>query len=207
MSSIIFVHGAYSTRTSFNYLKQPFENCGKHLIFHEYNCNDRVDDLLTDFWEEILNAPKHPDDGDRYVDIIGHSLGGVLATASCLSPTVGPRIRKVATIGSPLGGIEATQYLKWFMPREQLFKTVSPSGLLAKAIRNADWHKNEVNRLHVITTEGHSPVINKPNDGVVSVDSQTAISSCMLYYAPVNHFEGLLSEQVSKKIEEFIKSE
>lgn len=206
MSSIIFVHGAYSTRTSFNYLKQPFLDSGKHLSFHEYDCNDHVDDLLSDFWQEIFNAPKHPDDKDRYVDIVGHSLGGVLATASCLNFTIGPRLRKVVTIGSPLGGIESAQYLRWIMPKDQLLKTVSPTGKLAQAIRNANWSKNEVKRLHIITTEGHSPIINKPNDGVVSVDSQTAIPGNKAII-PINHFEALLSEQVSKTVEDFIKSE
>ena len=48
--------------------------------------------------------------GDRSLDVVAHSQGGVVATLACLDPNTRRRIRRLITMGSPLKGTHLARF-------------------------------------------------------------------------------------------------
>ena len=197
---VIFIHGAYSTGLSFTYLKQGLGENRPQSTW-TYDWNDREEVLCEDLAYEICRVGGS--DEASKVDLVGHSLGGVLAMALQSIPPVRSRTRKIVTLSSPLGGVEVARYLKWLYFREELFNTIHPGGKLANAIRNTNY--DHVERMHIVTTGGESPVFKHPNDGVVSVASQMAKPGGEVFKMDINHFEVLLNPGCKNLIAEFLK--
>lgn len=195
MSSVVFIHGAYSTPLSFSYLCQDLRK-QKNTVLVEYDSRERAEALLAKIRNTLVAI-------DGKIDIVGHSLGGVLAMVMCAYPEIKTKIEKMVTISSPLQGAEATKILKWMFPRENLFRTVHPTGPVISKLK--DVALDHIQSIHIVTSGGMSPMMKEPNDGVVTVRSQlcSAIQGRFLR-KEVNHFEVLLDPEVKKLLEDFL---
>lgn len=58
--------------------------------------------------------------------------------------------------------------------------------------------------MNIITTAGSNAFESRPNDGVVTIDSQRAFTGTLQDELPLNHFEVLLSPMVVKFVESFV---
>jgi pimeloyl-ACP methyl ester carboxylesterase len=191
--NIIYVHGASSTSTSFNYIAQ---NLPEHnRINFEYDCRINIEKIVEDLYNFI------PDTGDY--NLISHSLGGIIATGvTYLNKDKKKSIRKVVTMSTPFGGSKIATYLRWFFPRYGLFDNVAEDAplIMMEKRRGAI-----TPTLNIVTDGGETPIMREKNDGVVSVLSQLMLKNVEnMKVFNLNHFEVLLDPQVVEAVKEFI---
>lgn len=193
MKTIIYIHGANASPLSFNYLAQRLPS--HEIQFVTYATFDRVADTIYKIVKDIESFGID-------VCLIGHSLGGVIATnVSYASPFV----KKIVAISSPHGGSEIAQRLSWFHPRYPMLKEISPNG---EAIAPVAKRGAIVPTMCVVSCGGSTPVFKQLNDGVVTVESQRALRNATAFEElDLNHFETLLSPRTVEIITDFIFKE
>jgi pimeloyl-ACP methyl ester carboxylesterase len=129
------------------------------------------------------------------VRIISHSLGGIV---SIIAAQDCPQIKKIVTMGTPFGGSTVAAILRWFVPIT-LFQEIQTNSAIIKSLKCP-----EIPVRSFVTKDGNNPLINEPNDGVVTVKSQLALAGPEYINVNLNHFEVLLSNQVVNDIESFL---
>jgi pimeloyl-ACP methyl ester carboxylesterase len=133
------------------------------------------------------------------VDVISHSLGGIVATiAAQKDPS---RFRKIVTIASPFGGSEAADYLKWIYPRIPFFSDISTSNRNIVKCLSAG---AAVSTLSIITTSGSNILLWQPNDGVVTVDSQIRLKGGIQIELQHTHHDVLQADDTVDAISAFL---
>lgn len=191
MKTILYIHGAFATSSSFNRIR---ENLPDHeAILLEYNVGENIGNVIADCLAKI-------EEQDKPVSIVAHSLGGVLASHVALKSKL---VDKVITMSTPFGGSKAADMMKWFNPHP-MFETICSSSSLLRNLHNS---QAGCPTRSLVTTEGQNPMINEANDGVVSVKSQTAWLAPEYIKVPYNHFEVLLVDETITKIKEFLFDE
>jgi hypothetical protein len=201
---IWFIHGANATPLSFISMKARLEKDDRMpsaftFVNVLYDCQEPISDVV----ETIAN--KLPEGIPLY--IVGPSLGGVLATAVAQRVKhfeLKKDIRGVITLAAPLGGCEGADYLQWLFPHYHLFKNISTKNRLINDMKAVG---AVVPTLSFITTSGNNPVYPEANDGVVTVNSQRSLRGTKKIEVAHNHFEVLLSENVTDHIRAFIFSD
>lgn len=184
---VIYIHGAFSTKQSFNWI---VEKLPKHQIhFIEYDAKDSIKTVakrVNELVNELGGA-----------DIVAHSLGGLVAILAALDNS---KIGRVITISAPLGGSDVAGTLAWLSPHE-LYQSLNKMGPVIRKI-----HSSNISfpLCSIITTSGGSPMISGPNDGVVSVQSQKALAGTRQIEVDLNHFEVLMNDNVVSLIKEFL---
>ena len=174
---IYFVHGANSTKRSFEYLKSQLP--GHEFIDLEYAPHERPTAVV----ERVVETVSEP------AFVVGHSLGGVIAVAAAQRTEM---IEKVVTLASPLGGSEPATWMRWFWP-DRLYAEIHPYSPIMVDVRK---HPVITPTLSIVTTD----------DGVVSVPSQRALRGPIYVQIELNHFEVLLATEVPELINEFLDS-
>jgi hypothetical protein len=193
MIKIIYVHGASSTPTSFNYISQ-------NLPEHE-----RLDfsyDSLKELEKTVYKLYDFLPDEEHCV--VTHSMGGIIGVATTyLNSFRGDKkkTKKMVTLSSPFCGSKMANYLKWMYPKYGLFDNVSTNNPMILSIQERG---AIIPTLNIITKGGESPVIQEENDGVISVSSQISLRSCTRKIIDVNHFEVLMSPDVTTAIKEYL---
>jgi pimeloyl-ACP methyl ester carboxylesterase len=132
-------------------------------------------------------------------DIVGHSLGGVLALAIAQRSKM---VRRVVTLSAPFGGSQVASIMRWFAPGSILQDIHPQSDLLRRVRQDVDLLEADV--LAVVTYGGTNPLMTGENDGVITVESQMAICGIRMTQRPVNHFEVLLDLDTAHLIEEHL---
>lgn len=183
---IIYIHGAHASPVSFNYIK-------KQLPLHThtdvaYDANEPLADSITRALMYV-DQPSH---------IIAHSLGGVIAVA--LSHAYPELVKSVTTLSTPFGGSEVASQAAMFMPFNTFLKNIHVFNPTLQTILRT---RQVVPLMNFITTAGGTSLQHKANDGVVTVDSQTAYGSNHIF-VDLNHFEVLLSPEVATQIGHFV---
>jgi pimeloyl-ACP methyl ester carboxylesterase len=180
MHPTVFIHGAFSAPSTFNYFREVHK--WKDEIVIKYDSSERLLSVLHTIRHEILNKSQGP------VNIVGHSLGGVLGIA--LSNT-GLNVNKIVTLSAPIGGIGS------FWPP----KTIGYE--LKKLVK----HTQSISIPHqfYVTCSGNNPWLLSRNDGVVSIASQMSIENANYIPIESNHFEILMNKNVLKNIVEFFQ--
>lgn len=188
---IVFIHGANSSSKTFEYIREKFPRADN--LFVDYETEDGIESNIDDINDLIFATY-----GDTPVDLVGHSLGGVKAVAL---HQMGTKVRRIVTISAPLGGSGAAGLLSWMFPSSKLYRDVSTHSAVISNIRSKPI---TVPVLSLVTTGGGMPIFREPNDGVVTVKSQTAIKGPDYRHVPMNHFEVLLSPVARDTIHDFL---
>lgn len=184
---IIYIHGAFSTSQSFNWMVEKMPEYEPHFI--TYDAGESLKEVakrVIALVEELGGA-----------NIVSHSLGGLVAVLAALDS---PLIGRVATISSPFGGSDVAGTLAWLNPHE-LYQSLNKMGPVIRRINSSNI---SFPLCSIITTVGNSPMIHGPNDGVVSVSSQKALQSGRQIEVDLNHFEVLMNYNVITLLKEFI---
>lgn len=184
---IVFVHGANATPCSFAYLKDQMQ--GIDAIDFSYSVLDPVEkaiERLVELCDE--NGP---------VAIVSHSLGGLISVGAALRT---PCIEKIVTMASPFGGSRLASFLRWTHPC-QLFDDIHVNSRLVQTLASSPI---PCPVLSFVTTEGAQSFILEPNDGVVTIASQKAITGPVYVEKAFNHFEVMLSKEVALEIIDFL---
>lgn len=195
---IVYIHGASSTSTSFNFISRMLPNHTR--LFLEYDSGTPIKTIVNNLYTLLPRTVP--------LFLIGHSLGGVIATllsyaekydANVLQPV---QIQKIVAISSPFGGSRAANYLRWMYPAYGLFDNVATNTVAMSAIKKFG---AIFPTLSIVSTGGNTPLIRGSNDGVLSVDSQSALANCVIKEFKLNHFEVLLSDKVVSEINGFLQ--
>jgi pimeloyl-ACP methyl ester carboxylesterase len=193
MTNLIYIHGANSTPNAFNFIRQnveELEDVETHLF--EYDSNDRFIDNLYDM--KLIVG------GLDDVFFVSHSLGGLFALY--LANEYPEQVLGAVTLSTPYGGSAPATTLKYLMPKHQLLKDIDPYG---SVIRDAARLKIMHPWLNIVTTKGHSMMMNEPNDGVVTMASMMTNKNMELIKVPSNHYEVLVNYDVVRIIEQRMK--
>lgn len=175
----VYIHGAYSAPDSFNYIR--VNNISDNDILIEYDSNNNMITVLDDIQKLVENKTNQP------VQLVGHSLGGVLAVALA---SRGLKTKSIVTMSSPFGGIGN------FWPP----KTI---GYEMMKLKKFCKKPPTVPYKFFVSTDGHNSWLLAKNDGVVTITSQMAIPKAKYIQVATNHFEILLNDLVIKDIAEF----
>jgi pimeloyl-ACP methyl ester carboxylesterase len=190
MKTIWYIHGAASTHRSFNYLKARLPRHDSLDI--DYNHDGPVAKVVDSLVKRI---DAHP----TPVTLVGHSLGGVIAVAAAQRSQ---NVERVATLAAPFGGSQVAALMRWICP-SQLLDDIHPQAPLIRTIKRTPVQQSV---MAIVSTGGGTPMLTGENDGVVTVDSQTALRGPVYLRVPVNHFEILLCEESVELISGFILS-
>jgi pimeloyl-ACP methyl ester carboxylesterase len=185
---IWYIHGAASSPLSFNWIK---ERLPRHdAVDISYGNKEPLADTIAYLRKKAKAEP-------RRINIIGHSLGGVIAAAIAQDEDCG--VNKIVTMSTPFGGSWAASVMRWFMPT-QLFRDISQQSPVMSSLRD---EPPEVPILSFVT-DSSLVVLGERTDGVVTVSSQKAMVGPKYVLIPTNHFEVLLNPEVISKTTDFI---
>lgn len=190
----VWICGANSTKTSFNYFRTQMSVDDD--LFIEYNS----DGDLVQTIQKIKQKIERKCDEDTSIDLIGHSLGGVI---SVIIYHLGLKnVRSITTMSAPFGGITNHIALRLWFPKS-IFKSFHDLETTYEHLINKPI---QVPHLFIVTKRGSNPLfLGKKNDGVVSVASQMSIPNSKYVEVDLNHYEVLMSEEVIDVIKGFLK--
>jgi pimeloyl-ACP methyl ester carboxylesterase len=136
---------------------------------------------------------------DEPIALVGHSLGGVIAALIALRGYA--NVSKLVTISAPLGGSRFAAFARWVASGIPLLNDITTSSPAILELQN---RKIVPPVLSIISTGGSLPTSNEPNDSVVSVSSQRALSYAKKVEINANHFEILLHERTIDQLRKFL---
>ena len=181
---IYAIHGAFSSPMVFNYLRYRFK---KRYDWCFLDYHDQTGGL-----ESIIQGVN---DQDEQCHVIGHSMGGLIA----LSLIDRPWVKSVTTISTPLGGIDIS-ILQSYLSRSGFMNDISSHGAFIDQIKNISTTKPVQ---HIISNTGFNPWLYEPNDGVVTLRSQRAVSFGSTHDVDANHIEILMTDQTVNILDGF----
>jgi pimeloyl-ACP methyl ester carboxylesterase len=186
MSVIWYIHGAGGSETSFNFLRHRFSEHAPR--FFSYDVSEPVESCIGRLSQMIGNE-------QHSAVLIGHSLGGIIARGCGTLHNV----THLVTLCAPFGGIPYAEFLAVFN-RASIYSDLRMFSPLLTQLRTR--HINAPH-LPIVASRG-LPHIDQPNDGVITVSSQTAIPGLNYLNLKLNHFEVLMSDYVASTIASFI---
>jgi pimeloyl-ACP methyl ester carboxylesterase len=187
VTNIFAIHGAFSSPRIFNFLRFRFGN-GYQWDFLDYSSRTGGIYGLVD----IARTNRDP------CHLIGHSMGGLVA----LSVANEPWVRSITTVSCPVGGLDIN-ILQACSSRSDFMNELSSHGEFMRRLS-----KTKIQRpvQHIVSTKGFHPWIYEPNDGVITIRSQTAASWGQTHEIPANHAEIMISDETVSMIRIFVES-
>lgn len=184
---ILAIHGAWSSSTSFNYLKSKTK--ARNWVCVDY-------DHRVNAWNDIVNMSigimREP-----YI-AIGHSLGGLVA----LHQTHDVLCKGIITIASPLAGLDLN-LLQQYIVHNSLMNKIAAGKPAINEIHNFNYN---IPVLHLIGTKGYNPFIYEPSDGVLPIRTQIGWTCGEVAEISANHYEILQSDATVNAVKDFINS-
>ena len=179
-TAIVFVHGAYSSSTSFNYIKHccQFDN----VINLDYSISKKFSTNL----ESMKSTLEFFDDP---LFFIAHSLGGIYALH--LADHFNDRCQGGITLSTPYGGSQLADFLKYFVANDHFYREIGTHG---DPITYAEEIKIQWPWVNLVSTHGQVPWIIGNNDGVVSIASMTHNSDIETEEIAATHHEILMHQ-------------
>lgn len=187
---LVYIHGANATGNSFNYIRQQLKH--DHELVLEYDSRDGFDHNLESMKSQLKD---HKD-----IFFICHSLGGIYAVH--LSNFFSNNVLGAVTLSTPYNGAEIADYVKHLLPFNKLLRDIGTNSSPIKSSLNIAIQHPWTN---IVTTQGASPWVNQPNDGVVSIKSMTHRDDMNLIEIKSNHYEVMLNDDVIDIIDSKIK--
>ena len=190
MATLCYIHGLNSSKNSFAYMAKTVGGDPK-INYTSYQPLEKsvaqVSRLLP------KNEP---------LILVGHSLGGIIATTIALNET--HDIRKIVTISTPFGGSKFAYWARWLIQGLPVLEDLTPQ---SPAIVRFAENKIPCPMLSIVTTGGNLPWSTEPNDTIVTVASQTALKHGKKVEIKANHFEVLLHDRAADVIKKFVQPE
>lgn len=190
---IVYIHGASATAESFTHIREYVrDNIEEPDIALEYRSEDGFDYNLANMMGQL-------DDEDRLF-FVSHSLGGIYALHLAnyyQASTIGG-----VSLSTPYGGSKQADYARYFLPFNRLMKDIGPD---SRPMALAKRMPAPPNWTQVISTEGQSPWIHEPNDGVVTIESMRYRTDFEQVELPINHYEVVISNRVVEIVLDRIK--
>ena len=180
MCPTVFIHGAFSAPSTFNYFREVHK--WNNEIVVKYDSSEHLLRVLEKIRNEILDKSQEP------VNIVGHSLGGVIGIALA---NTGLNVNKIVTMAAPTGGIGS------FWPPKTIGYELKRLAKYAQSI--------SIPHQFYVTCAGNNPWLLSKNDGVVSIASQMSIEDANYIQIESNHFEILMNKIVLKNIVKFFE--
>jgi len=193
MNNILFIHGAWCSIESFNYIKlktqiESLQHC--NFWGQDYNC--QIFNLNKIIEQQTAYIDTIPADK---IDIISHSMGGVVAFHLINHP----KVRKILTIASPINGIDIAAPFRYYVwGRAPILRNLAPNARMIRSIRK-EYNKD----IHMIVTHsGFHPFMMVDSDGVVTVESQSSWvpDNAKVKMISKSHNEVLQSDELSNYI-------
>jgi len=182
---IVYIHGANATSESFNYIRNKL---GSGIDIN-YDSRNGFENNLKDMQATL--------DGQTDLVFVAHSLGGIYSLH--LANAMPEAVKGAITLSTPYGGAAVADYAKFFLPFSRLLRDIGPSSW---AMKQADKIKIQHPWTNIVTVKGQSPFMHEPNDGVVTIASQTHHADMELIEVDFNHYEVVLSDVVVGLIQE-----
>ncbi|CAB4124745.1 hypothetical protein UFOVP58_27 [uncultured Caudovirales phage] len=174
---VVYIHGHKSDQSCWEHIKAGVEG---EAIFLNYDSNNGFDANLKEMNIFLRNLGHKNED----IFFIGHSLGGIYARV--LAKEYENVCVGGVSISTPHGGCELAHGLKMFDPNNPVFNDVHP---FSPVIMSARYIDLDIDWLNIVTTDGGNPLWILPNDGVVSVFSQSCLNHKMRFLiVNKNHF-------------------
>lgn len=184
---VLAIPGAFSTPVIFNYITQeckPYQITCVDYSEHNQNISQAVDYL-----QSVLHAQTQP------FHLIGHSMGGLLALAAHNLP----KIISITTISTPLAGLEYN-FLQCWLNNHRLVTDLYHFQPFIQNLHHQTYH---LPVQHLISTQGHNPLIWQPNDGVVTLASQRNWHVGPQHDIASNHAEIMLNPETAVILKQF----
>jgi len=207
---IVYVHGALSTRNSWNYIRQNLASKwmtedsvrGKfspHEEFIRYDLNKETSaDIVIGMIEKVRGWIEKKE--IKKLIMIGHSFGGVLSVQTVRELSDLFKEKKIKprliTLSAPFAGSEIAAVLRIFKPASIFFKNIGDHTEFIKEFKR---HPLPCHTHIFVTTEGGADWMPQANDGVVTIGSQTFFEgdpNAFQQEIKANHFEILLTDIV-----------
>lgn len=188
--TICYIHGLNQTHLSFVYMAP---SVGGDLTYVDYSSHQPLEASVK---EVSRRLPK-----DRELVLVGHSLGGVIAVLIALAGT--HRVQRVVTVSSPLGGSKAAMFARWVITSVPVFGDITPTSPHVKLIKT---RAAPCPVLSIVSTAG-SLLSTEPNDGIVTVASQSVLPYAKKVEVKANHFEVLMHERTFEAVRRFVHQE
>ena len=185
---IVYIHGASATAESFTHIRQFVrDHYEEPDIMLEYKSDDGFDHNLAQMKGKL-------DDAERLF-FISHSLGGIysLYLANYYADTTVGGV----SLSTPYGGSAEADFAKYFLPFNRLMKDI---GAIRGPLYESRYIPAPPNWTQVVTTQGQSPWVSEPNDGVVTLKSMRYRKDFETVEFDLNHYEVVLSDRVVKLI-------
>lgn len=174
---IVYIHGNNATSLSFNYIRSEIN---QESLCLDYDSKNGFMVNLRRFADELEDIPK--------IFFVGHSLGGIYALH--LAKIFPEKVIGGVTLSTPFGGCKSADMIKYMLPFSQVMKDIGTD-----SVPVTDTHRMTIccPWTNIVSTGGSSPFIMGRNDGVVSYESMTHLSTKMdIIELEANHFEILM---------------
>lgn len=207
---IVYVHGALSTKNSWNYIRQNLatrwmtEDSARGKFnpleeFIQYDLNKETSsDIVGGMVEKIRTWVEKKE--IKKIILIGHSFGGVLSVQTVRELSEFFKEKKIKTrlitLSTPFAGSEIATVLRVFKPGSVFFKNIGDHTEFIKEFKR---HPLPCHTHIFVTIEGSADWMPQANDGVVTIESQTFFEedpNAFQQKVKSNHFEILLTDAV-----------
>ncbi|MDG1462479.1 MAG: alpha/beta hydrolase [Gammaproteobacteria bacterium] len=198
--TIILIHGLWMTGFEMAWLRRQLRIKGYKPIRFSYRMLSRSLDFNIEKLREIIDQQSGP------VDLVGHSLGGVLALQT-LRKYPDLKVARVVCLGSPLLDTHAGRNLARFsFGRFMLGKTL-PEGVFRRALHA--WRGKQL----VGSIAGSKGVglgnmvasLKQPHDGMIEAHETKLSGIGDNILLPVTHTTMLTSQKVVDQIDHFLR--
>lgn len=187
--TIVYLHGLNCSSKIFSFLHTQLPD---HTpLFIDYQSQQPLEDSYHHVVNSLPNKPFY---------LIGHSLGGVLGYMVATRTRM--PLKKLVSISSPFGGSSTAGLLRWFYPQFKILKDIASSSKIMREVATAPAPKAPF--LSLVSVAGNMPFMADKNDGVVTIESQTAIPATLRIELDSNHFEAVQDMNGVAAIKEFL---
>lgn len=195
MHDIVFIHGAYHTPSSFNYIKERLQKNKKCPTFHDVQYNTQTLESLSTAALRLSSSINND------ACVVGHSMGGLIA----LGVGFNDHVKSVITLASPIAGLK----YNWVTQQYLIYNTP----VLKDVMKGSDYLKKMhmfyesgigdlIDITHINAVKGFNPILWEENDGVVPLTSQRDWSApfSTIKEIETSHHEILMSDEVAELI-------
>ncbi|MBI4700610.1 MAG: alpha/beta fold hydrolase [Deltaproteobacteria bacterium] len=145
---VVFVHGLGANRGAFLLMAGYFRLCGRKRTYRvDFDRDGSMDDrarALAAYVQRVCAVT-----GEPQVDLVAHSLGGLVARLAIAEHRLGPAVRTLVTLGTPHRGTYPARYAntettRALRPGSELMDRLGRSPLPASLRTVTFWSENDL---------------------------------------------------------------